>query len=232
MTQEELKDFILSRITLNKEYWKPRLEKLFQENPNVTREVVADFFEKSIEDIRNEPGSVWTLIYKRGAGELIRIEEAAHAAYEVELAFDEMELSEFLAEMSKYADQFRSKAIEAFNSNDRYTCAIYYTLYAISLNKELKDIYIKRFLMERVFIPLSKITPEITLEESQKKDVVNSIFDRSSVNGFGRRIASLDFRLVENDNLPFKTESRCFTFFDFIGACKDVARWPDIRKIW
>ena len=244
MSQKELKDFILSRITLNKKYWEPKIEKFFNENPEVTRDSFDGFFGKWSHLNRSHRG-MWGQMYKRGAGELLPQEKINLAQEEVFMALDELELIEFQAEMARFADLFRSKAVEAFNKNDRYTCAIYYTLLMIALNKELKDTlavdvlkdfldppYIKWFLMVRVFAPSSKVTIELSLDESQKKEVVDAIFDRASHNGFGRCIAYLDFSMVENNNLPFATKSQCITFFDFIGICKDQERWPDIRKIW
>ena len=165
-------------------------------------------------------------------GASVRMENAASVADEVNGAFDELELIEFQAEMARFADQFRIKAVEAFNKNDRYTCAIFYTLYAIALNKELKYLEVKYFLLDKVFIPSSKVTPELSLSESQKKEVVDLIFNRSSrYTGFGWYVASLDLSLVENENLPFATDSTCISFFDFIGICKNPAIWPDIRNI-
>ena len=232
MTHKELKDFILSRITLYKEYWKPKIESLFNENTDITRESFEDFFEKCSNDNCRSSGSIWSDIEDRSSGDKMRKEDIAFAANEVEQAFDELELIDFQAEMARFADLFRIKAVEAFNKNDRYTCAIYYTLYAIALNKELKNIYTKWFLMERVFAPSLKVTTELSLDESQKKDVVDSIFDRASYDGFGRCIASLDFSMVENSNLPFETSSRSISFFDFIGICKKRDIWSDIRNIW
>ena len=231
MTHEELKEFILSRMT-DKETWAPKIETFFKEHTDVTRESFEEFFEKCRNDNRRSGGSIWSQMIDRARGTVIRLEDIAHAAYEVDSAFDELELIEFQSEMAQSADLFRIKAVEAFNENDRYTCAIYYTLYAIALNKELKDIYIKHFLMERVFTPSLKVSDEISLDESQKKDVVDSIFDRSSYDGFGRCIAPLDFSMVENSNLPFETSSHSISFFDFIGICKKRDIWPDIRKIW
>ncbi len=239
MTQEELKDLIFSRITLNKEYWKPKIDAFFKENPIVTRESFDGFFEKWRKINNSNSSSPWVIINKRSQGIIISREDFADTVYQVDLAFDELELIEFQSEMNRFVDQFRIKAVEAFKKNDRYTCGIYYTLYAIASNKELKtinkeelkDINIKRFIMERVLAPSLIVTSEITLVESQKKDIVDSVFDRSSFFGFGRLIAPLDFSMVENNNLPFETNSNSITFFDFIGICKEQEFFPDIRNI-
>lgn len=232
MNQNELKDFILSRITIDQAYWRPRIEGLFEKDTAVTREKCAQFFEQWFENKRNHSKSPWAEMREISIGASVRMENAANVADEVNGAFDELELIEFQAEMARFADQFRIKAVEAFNKNDRYTCAIFYTLYAIALNKELKYLEVKYFLLDKVFIPSSEVTPELSLSESQKKEVVDLIFNRSSrYTGFGWYVASLDLSLVENENLPFETDSTGISFFDFIGICKNPDTWPNIRNI-
>ena len=232
MNQEKTKEVILSRITINKEYWRLRIEELFEKEPEVTREKWEQFFKEWAEKKRNNQRRSWIHDLRDvSIGRTVRMEDAADVANEIQLAFDELELADFQAEMALFADQFRINAVEAFNKNDRYTCAIFYTLYAIAMNQVLGDIYIKYFLLEKVFAPSSEVSPELSLDELQKKDVVDLIFDRSSsISGFGWHIASLDFSLVENENLPFETNSHGITFFDFIGICKRPDIWPDIRN--
>ena len=233
MNQSELKEFILSRITQDQDFWRPEVDRLFERDTEVTREKCARFFEKWMDNKRGQSKrSPWMELRKQSLGETVSIENASNAAEQVDGAFDELELIEFQAEMARFADQFRIKAVEAFNKNNRYTCAIFYTLYAIALNKELKYLEVKYFLLDKVFIPSSEVTPELSLSESQKKEVVDLIFNRSSrYTGFGWYVASLDLSLVENENLPFETDSTCISFFDFIGLCKNPDRWPDIRSI-
>ena len=231
MNQNELKEFILSRITQKPDFWRPKIDELFEKNAEVTREQCEKFFEEWIENKRNDHHSPWGKIRMKSLGQTVSIEDASYVREQVNGAFDELELIEFQAEMAKFAEQFRIKAVEAFNKNDRYTCAIFYTLYAIAMNKELKHLEIKRFLLQRVFSPSSEVTPELSLDESQKKEVVDLIFNRSSrYSGLGWYLTSLDFSLVENGNLPFETDSTGVTFFDFIGICRNPEIWPDIRN--
>ena len=233
MTREELKEFFLSRISKDKDYWQPRIDSFFQETPDITRESFHNFFWKYIEENRKRPGTIWGQMMSIAYGETLRSEDIADVAQEVDIAFDELELMELQSEMAVFVDQFRMRAIEAFNKNDRYTCAIYYTLYAIAMNKDLKDdLYIKSFLMERIFTPSTKVTLDISLNDSQKKEVVDSIFKRSYKAGFGYYLQTLDLSLVECDNLPFETTNKHgMFFFDFIGICKRENIWPDIRTI-
>ena len=232
MNQKELKEFILSRITQNPDFWRPQIDELFKKNTEVTHETFAKFFEEWMKNKHSERHSVWMEVRMRSLGKTVSMEDTVCARDQVDEAFDELELIEFQAEMAKFADQFRAKAVEAFNKNDRYTCAIFYTLYAIALNKDLKHLYVKEFLLEKVFSPSSVVTPELSLDETQKKEVVDLIFTRASrYSGFGWYIASLDLSMVENENLPFETDSTCITFFDFIGICNKPELLPDIRNI-
>ena len=145
---------------------------------------------------------------------------------------EQIELSVFMDEMAKHGYQFRDKAKEAFWSNDRYSCALYYTLYTIAKNDGwVKDIGIKRFLMDRVFVPERKITADISLDETQKKAFVESVYDRSSPEGFGRIIKTLDFRQVENGNLPFFIANDEISFFDWIGICLNIEQYPVISEV-
>lgn len=228
MTHEELRDFILSRISLNQSYWTPRIDTLFEKNSVITRDTFKRFFAEESNNMRD--GSIWAHMMRRSVGEEVSLEDIGQAGYEVDMAFDDLEMSVFQLEMAQYADQFRIKAIEAFNKNERYLCAIYYTLYAISLNKNLKDIFIKTFLMEQVFAPSLTVTAELSLDEAQQKEVVDCIFNRSSI-AFGGCINSLDFSMVENKNIPFNVSGTSYSFFDFIGICKSPNVWPDIRKM-
>jgi len=140
------------------------------------------------------------------------------------------ELNAFLAELKNYSGSFLDKAIDAFSNNDRYTCAIFYTLWAISLNSKLEDIVIKEYLSRNVFAPSNCVTIDLSLDENQKKDVVDSAFDRS-IYVFGGILSSLDLSLSEDEHLPFNTRNRDISFFDFIGICKKQDIWPDIRQI-
>lgn len=248
MTQEELKDFILSRIKLNEVFWKPKIEDFFKVTPNVTRETMDAFFEESLQNLRKEAEIFDKKYFEKRSNHLrsdyeyeryddarrkeglIPLEEAASARYEVEMAFDEIELTEFQAEMASFADQFRKKAEVAFNNNDRYACAIFYTLYAVALNKELKDIYIKRFLMARVFTPSPKVTTELSLDESQQKEVVDCILDMSRYDSIGPILLSLDLSQVERNNFPFKPCGQDFSFFDFILICKMKDIIPVVKE--
>ena len=233
MNQSELKEFILSRITQDRVFWQPIIDRLFEKDTEITREKCARFFKKWMDNKHvQSKKSPWVELREQSLKKTVSIENASHAAEQVDGAFDELELIEFQAEMARFADQFRINAVEAFNKNHRYTCAIFYTLYAIALNKELKHIHVKYFLLENVFSPSSEVTSELSLSESQKKEVVDSIFNRSSrYSGFGWYVASLDLSLVENENLPFETDSTDITFFDFIGICEHPEIWPDIRSI-
>ena len=169
--------------------------------------------------------SVWSDIQKRSAGEVNRKEDEVQMKIEAKLA-------SFRDELAPFTDLFLEKAKEAFKKNDRYTCAIFYTLYAIALNTDkIDDEDIVDFLKDRVFIPEGKISADLHLDDAQKKDLVEKIFDRSFY-GFGHSIASLDFSQMENEHLPFETKTKSITFFDFIGICKQVKYWPDIRVIW
>ena len=168
--------------------------------------------------------SVWNDIRKRGNGKQLRKEDEEQKKIEAEV-------TSFAEELASFADVYLKKAKDAFMNNDRYTCAIFYILYAIALNKDKLDIFIKEFLEDVVFIPEGKVSRELSLDDNQKKALVDSIFDRSYY-GFGHSIASFDFSPVENANLPFEAGSQCITFFDFIGICKQVDRWPDIRAIY
>ena len=248
MTQEELKDFILSRIKLNGVFWKPKIEDCFKVTPNVTRETMDAFFEENLKNLRKEAEIFHKKYFEKRSNDLrsdyeyeryddarrkeglIPLEEAASARYEVEMAFDEIELTEFQAEMASFADQFREKAKDALEKNDRYACAIFYTLYAVALNKELKDIYIKRFLMARVFTPSPKVTTELSLDESQQKEVVDCIFDMSRYNSIGPILLSLDLSQVERNNFPFQSCGQDFSFFDFILICKMKDIIPVVKE--
>lgn len=170
--------------------------------------------------------SVWTDIQKRSAGEKIRKEDEAQMIIDAEVA-------SFVKELASYADEYLKKAKDAFMNNDRYTCAIFYTLYAIALNKDKVDIFFKEYLEGTVFIPDGIVSAELTLDENQKKELVDSIFKRSSGLGYSLIRLSFDFSAIEFVNFPFETTSRSkgFSFFDFIGICKDVERYPDIRAI-
>ncbi|MBO4656562.1 MAG: hypothetical protein J5639_02195 [Bacteroidales bacterium] len=146
---------------------------------------------------------------------------------------EKAELDAMIEGLGKNLDQFLIKAKEAFLENDRYTCAIFYTLYALALNKDILDIFFKDFLKDNVFIPDGNVSPDLTLDDSQKKNLVDSIFDRSY--GFGHMIVnnkpSFDFSAIEFVNFPFETTSKSISFFDFIGKCKQVDCCPDIRDI-
>ena len=248
MTQEELKESILSSITLNKVFWKPKIEVFFKVTPNVTRETMDAFFEENLKNLRKEAEIFHKKYFEKRSNDLrsdyeyeryddarrkeglIPLEEVASAQEEVEMAFDEKELTEFQAEMASFADQFLEKAKVAFNKNDRYACAIFYTLYAVALNKELKDIHIKRFLMARVFTPSPKVTTELSLDESQQKEVVDCIFDMSCYNSFGTILLSLDLSQVERKNFPFNSFGQDFSFFDFILICKMKDIIPVVKE--
>lgn len=115
MTQEELKVFILSRITLNKEFWEPRIEAFFKENTVVTREKTDAFFKEWLGIVRKDSSvfleeylktrniasevflsDVETRIFdnaRRKKG-LIPLEEVALAKEEVDTAFDELGFNE------------------------------------------------------------------------------------------------------------------------------------------
>ena len=69
MNQEELKDFILSKITLNKEFWSPKIEAFFKENPNITRKSMYAFFEESIGIMRRETRVLQDAFFKKEFGE-------------------------------------------------------------------------------------------------------------------------------------------------------------------
>ncbi|MBQ3882212.1 MAG: hypothetical protein II730_06895, partial [Bacteroidales bacterium] len=158
---------------------------------------------------------------RRSNGSLTPKEEAEQA-----------ELSTFMDEMAGYATQFLSNAKKAFWDNDRYSCAVYYTLLAIAKNQEeVKDIEIKRFLMENVFFKDSKVTADLSLDESQKKKVSEAVFDRSSNRSLGYLIRSLDFRQVEKGHLPFFISLDDVTFFDWIGICLNKVDYPDLFMI-
>ena len=111
MTLKELKAFILSRITLNKDFWEPKIEAFFKDNPTVTREFIDAFFNECIGTVRKE-GAVFleeyikkrnlsldeylsdveTELYdnaRRKKG-LIPLEEVVLAREEVETALDEI----------------------------------------------------------------------------------------------------------------------------------------------
>ena len=145
---------------------------------------------------------------------------------------EKVELAAFTDEMERLATQFRDKAKRAYWDNDRYSCAVYYTLNAIALNGgNIDDIGVMRYLMKNVFIPESKVTADLSLDESQKKQITESVFDRSS-EGFGHMIQSLDFRQVEDGNLPFPFVSIVHvTFFDWIGICLDEKKYPILSEI-
>lgn len=248
MTQKELKDFILSRITLNKVFWKPKIEDFFKETPNVTREMMDAFFEDHLNKLRENAEIFHKDYFEKRSNDLrsdyeykryddarrkeglIPLEEAASARNEVEMALDEIELTEFQAEMASFEKQFLEKATDALEKNDRYACAIFYTLYAVAKNKELKDIHIKRFLMERVFTPSPIVTTELSLDESQQKEVVDCIFDMSYYNSFGTILLSLDLSQVERKSFPFKPFGQDFSFFDFILICKMKDIIPVVKE--
>ena len=145
---------------------------------------------------------------------------------------EKVELAAFMDEMEKLASQFREKAKKAYWDNDRYSCAVYYALNAIALNgNNVDDIGIMRYLMKNVFIPETKVTADLTLDESQKKQIAESVFDRSS-EGLGHMIQSLDFRQVEDGNLPFPfVFIDHVTFFDWIGICLDEKNYPILSEI-
>jgi len=169
--------------------------------------------------------SIWADIHKRSNGLADRTEDEV-------LKKTIAKLDSFRTEIAQYAESFLKMAQRAFNENDRYTCAIYYTLYAVALNKDrIDDEMIVDFLMERVFCPSSRVSTELSLDEAQKKAVVDSIFDRSP-NGFRHAISSFDFSQVENNNLPFnELKNYYFSFYDFIGTCINENLIPDIRHI-
>jgi hypothetical protein len=146
---------------------------------------------------------------------------------------DKVELAAFMDEMERLANQFKDKAKEAYWSNDRYTCALYYILHTIALNKKwVDDISIERFLMDRVFTPERKVCADLSIDDAQKKAFVESVYDRSSIEGFGKIIKSLDFRQVEDGNLPFVFVSLDHvTFFDWIGICLDEKTYPNLTEV-
>ena len=145
---------------------------------------------------------------------------------------ENVELAAFTDEMERLATQFRDKAKRAYWDNDRYSCAVYYTLYAIALNGgNIDDIGVMRYLKKNAFIPESKVTAGLSLNESQKKQITESVFDRSS-EGFGHMIQSLDFRQVEDSNLPFPFVSiDHVTFFYWIGICLDEKSYPVLLDV-
>ena len=145
---------------------------------------------------------------------------------------EKVELAAFTDEMERHAAQFRDKTKRAYWDNDRYSCAIYYTLNAIALNGgNIDDIGIMRYLMKNVFIPESKVSADLSLNESQKKQITESIFDRSP-EGFGHMIQSLDFRQVEDGNLPFLFISiDHVSFFNWIGICLDEKKYPILSEV-
>lgn len=168
--------------------------------------------------------SIWADIHRRSNGEQLRKEDEVQKKIEAEV-------TSFADELASYADVYLKKAKDAFLNNDRYTCAIFYTLYAIALNQEKIDIFFKEFLEGIVFIPEGKVSAELTLAENQKLELVDSIFNRSSGLGHSFIRLSFDFSAIEFSNIPFETTSKSCSFFDFIGICKQVDRWPDIRAI-
>jgi hypothetical protein len=145
---------------------------------------------------------------------------------------EKVELGAFIDEMERCATQFRDKAKRAYWDNDRYSCAVYYTLNAIALNGgNIDDIEVMRYLMKNVFILESKVTADLSLNESQKKQITESVFDRSP-EGFGHMIQSLDFRQVEDGNLPFPFVSiDHVTFFNWIGICLDEKSYPVLLDV-
>ena len=145
---------------------------------------------------------------------------------------EKVELGAFIDEMERCATQFRDKAKSAYWDNDRYSCAVYYTLNAIALNGgNIDDIGVMRYLMKNVFILESKVTADLSLNESQKKQITESVFDRSP-EGFGHMIQSLDFRQVEDGNLPFPFVSiDHVTFFNWIGICLDEKSYPVLLDV-
>ena len=74
--------------------------------------------------------SIWTDIHRRSNGQQMRKEDAVEKA-------EKAELDAMIEGLGKNLDQFLIKAKEAFLENDRYTCAIFYTLYALALNKDI-----------------------------------------------------------------------------------------------
>lgn len=144
---------------------------------------------------------------------------------------EKVELAAFLDEMEKLADQFKEKAKKSYRENDRYSCAVYYTLYAIALNrKHIDDIGVVRYLRNNVFLS-GAITANLTLDESQKKQVAESVFDQSP-EGLGHILQSLNFREVEDEHLPFLFISlKHVSFFDWIGICLDEKNYPDLFEI-
>lgn len=145
---------------------------------------------------------------------------------------EKVELSAFMDQMAKHGYQFRDKAKSAYWDNDRYSCAVYYALYAIAINADnVDDIGIMRYLMKNVFIPESKVTADLSLDESQKKQIAESVFDRSP-EGFGHLIQPLIFREVEDGNLPFPFVSIDHVmFFDWIGICLDEKKYPVLTEL-
>lgn len=111
MTQEELKSYTLSKITLNKKFWEPKIETLFKENPIVTRESISGFFNEWLEFQRKENNAfleeytktrnitpeefiyeVETKIYANALRKngLIPLEDVTLARDEVEMALDQI----------------------------------------------------------------------------------------------------------------------------------------------
>ena len=69
MTQEELKAYILSSITRNKDFWEPKIEAFFKENPDVTRETMDAFFGAWVDTMRRESDVFRTNYYKNKFGD-------------------------------------------------------------------------------------------------------------------------------------------------------------------
>lgn len=171
--------------------------------------------------------SIWGDMLDKGLGEQIKKEDEV-------ILKEEADLNELRERLVVHMNLFLKKAKEAFNENDRYTCAIFYSLFAIAVNKDKIDIFIRDFLVKSVFVPDGKVTAKLSLDENQKKELVDSIFNRSSYDGLGHSfiLQSFDFSSIEFANLPFETTSKDISFFDFIGICKQVERWPDIHTIF
>ena len=111
MKQEELKAFILSKITINKVFWEPKIEAFFKENSTVTRELIDSFFNEWIGTVREESSAFLQEYIKRRSiaieeylsdvemklfdkarrkKGLIPLEEVVLARDEVETALDEI----------------------------------------------------------------------------------------------------------------------------------------------